>query len=364
MAERSVVPSDLFPLVLTFLRENRFEGAARAFRKAAGVVRNKGSRGARRDGGSWDRGRGVGRGTPSWNRDCSCLFSKGLLSLELFVKTFPLDSDSSEDKAPTKSKVKPTPPATKKPPSVAKKADSSSDSSSEEEKKALPAKPAGKTTNVGSKPNKTPKASSSDSDSSSSEEEQSKPPMKSVNKSLAGTRMASGKKAAAASSSSSSEEEPKAAGTSSKVTPAKGAKNGTSLEKKKSKALSTPAAKSPAAKKPESSRAGDSKNSSSESSTDEKGKANGGKFLLSRKVSAASPFRRVREEEIEVDARVSNNSFDAKRGAEGDWGEKAHNILKFTKGKSFRHEKTKKKRGSYCGGAISTQVNSIKFESD
>ena len=33
-------------------------------------------------------------------------------------------------------------------------------------------------------------------------------------------------------------------------------------------------------------------------------------------------------------------------------------------GKSFRHEKTKKKRGSYKGGAIDTSVCSIKFDSD
>lgn len=33
-------------------------------------------------------------------------------------------------------------------------------------------------------------------------------------------------------------------------------------------------------------------------------------------------------------------------------------------GKSFRHEKTKKKRGSYRGGQIDTTVNSIKFDSD
>lgn len=51
-------------------------------------------------------------------------------------------------------------------------------------------------------------------------------------------------------------------------------------------------------------------------------------------------------------------------GAMGDWGQKANDVLKFTKGKSFRHEKTKKKRGSYRGGAISTTINSIKFDSD
>lgn len=53
-----------------------------------------------------------------------------------------------------------------------------------------------------------------------------------------------------------------------------------------------------------------------------------------------------------------------KMGANGDWGQKANDILRHTKGKSFRHEKTKKKRGSYRGGAISTSVNSIKFDSD
>lgn len=52
------------------------------------------------------------------------------------------------------------------------------------------------------------------------------------------------------------------------------------------------------------------------------------------------------------------------RGAAGDWGERANQVLKFTKGKSFRHEKTKKKRGSYRGGSISVQVNSIKFDSE
>jgi len=31
------------------------------------------------------------------------------------------------------------------------------------------------------------------------------------------------------------------------------------------------------------------------------------------------------------------------------------------KGKGFRHEKTKKKKGTYRGGAIDTRVNSIKF---
>ncbi|XP_057293440.1 nucleolar and coiled-body phosphoprotein 1-like [Hydractinia symbiolongicarpus] len=74
------------------------------------------------------------------------------------------------------------------------------------------------------------------------------------------------------------------------------------------------------------------------------------------------PFRRVKAEEIFVPAQLRNNSFEAKRGSSGDWGEKANRDLKFTQGKSFRHEKTKKKRGSYKGGIINTSVNSIKFE--
>ena len=40
-------------------------------------------------------------------------------------------------------------------------------------------------------------------------------------------------------------------------------------------------------------------------------------------------------------------------------------VVKYTcAGKSFRHEKTKKKRGTYRGGAIDTSVCSIKFDSD
>lgn len=48
--------------------------------------------------------------------------------------------------------------------------------------------------------------------------------------------------------------------------------------------------------------------------------------------------------------------------ARGSWGEKANKDLKHTRGKSFRHEKTKKKRGAYRGGTIDTSVNSIKFD--
>jgi len=48
-------------------------------------------------------------------------------------------------------------------------------------------------------------------------------------------------------------------------------------------------------------------------------------------------------------------------GSKGSWGEKANDSLKHTQGRSFRHEKTKKKRGSYRGGAIDTGVHSVTF---
>ncbi|PAA77858.1 hypothetical protein BOX15_Mlig001228g10 [Macrostomum lignano] len=75
------------------------------------------------------------------------------------------------------------------------------------------------------------------------------------------------------------------------------------------------------------------------------------------------PYRRVREDEV-INKHFRDNSFDAKPGAASSWGYKANEDLKPTQGRSFRHEKTKKKRGSYKGGAIDTGVCSIRFESD
>ena len=74
------------------------------------------------------------------------------------------------------------------------------------------------------------------------------------------------------------------------------------------------------------------------------------------------PFRRVKSEEVYVDPRLRDNSYDAKSGAAGGYGQKANEILIHTKGKSFRHEKTKKKRGTYIGGEIDQSVHSIKFD--
>jgi len=47
------------------------------------------------------------------------------------------------------------------------------------------------------------------------------------------------------------------------------------------------------------------------------------------------------------------------------WGFKAQQVLGAVRGKDFRHEKTKKKRGSYRGGLIDPNATfSFKFESD
>nr|XP_053645758.1 nucleolar and coiled-body phosphoprotein 1-like isoform X2 [Cherax quadricarinatus] len=75
------------------------------------------------------------------------------------------------------------------------------------------------------------------------------------------------------------------------------------------------------------------------------------------------PYRRVRAEEVDVDYKF-DNSFKAKQGAQGSWGERAYRDLKETRGKGYRQEKNKKKKGSYRGGALDFGVNSVKFDSD
>ncbi|XP_011620761.1 suppressor protein SRP40 isoform X2 [Amborella trichopoda] len=73
-------------------------------------------------------------------------------------------------------------------------------------------------------------------------------------------------------------------------------------------------------------------------------------------------FQRVKVEEVKfVDDRLQDNSYWGKDGADSGYGAKAQEILGQVKGKDFRHEKTKKKRGSYRGGQIDLQSHSIKF---
>merc|ERR1712032_985641 len=87
------------------------------------------------------------------------------------------------------------------------------------------------------------------------------------------------------------------------------------------------------------------------------------KFAQGKKATNA-PYRRIQNYgEIEVKEKLNDNSFESKAGFD-TWGAKASKDLIVTRGKSFRHEKTKKKRGSYKGGPINMGVASIKFDSD
>jgi len=79
-----------------------------------------------------------------------------------------------------------------------------------------------------------------------------------------------------------------------------------------------------------------------------------------------APFSRVDASKVDFkDDRLRSNHFLDKAGSTGSYGEKAFKDLAPTRGKGFRQEKNKKKRGSYRGGAIdSNGVHSIKFASD
>ncbi|KAG5564963.1 hypothetical protein RHGRI_000987 [Rhododendron griersonianum] len=73
-------------------------------------------------------------------------------------------------------------------------------------------------------------------------------------------------------------------------------------------------------------------------------------------------FQRVKIDEVKyADERLQDNSYWAKSGADIGYGAKAQEILGQVKGRDFRHEKTKKKRGSYRGGQIDLQAHSVKF---
>ena len=59
-----------------------------------------------------------------------------------------------------------------------------------------------------------------------------------------------------------------------------------------------------------------------------------------------------------------DNSYEARFGEDG-YGAKANAKLRLVRGKDFRHEKTKRKRGTYRGGTIDTSGGkSFKFNLD
>ncbi|KAD2394163.1 hypothetical protein R6Q59_013189 [Mikania micrantha] len=91
------------------------------------------------------------------------------------------------------------------------------------------------------------------------------------------------------------------------------------------------------------------------------------KFGKKQRVGSAEPktinaFQRVKIDQVEfAHEKLQDNSYWAKDGADIGYGAKAQEVLGQVKGRDFRHEKTKKKRGSYRGGQIDLQSHSIKF---
>ncbi|KAK3137011.1 hypothetical protein QOZ80_5BG0446500 [Eleusine coracana subsp. coracana] len=78
---------------------------------------------------------------------------------------------------------------------------------------------------------------------------------------------------------------------------------------------------------------------------------------------SVTPFQRVKLEAVKfADERLQDNSYWAKGGAETGYGAKAQEVLGQVRGRGFRHEKTKKKRGTYRGGQIDLGTHSIKFD--
>ncbi|KAL0927938.1 hypothetical protein M5K25_002163 [Dendrobium thyrsiflorum] len=73
-------------------------------------------------------------------------------------------------------------------------------------------------------------------------------------------------------------------------------------------------------------------------------------------------FQRVKVEEVQyADERMQDNSYWALDDSGSGYGAKAQEVLGQVRGRDFRHEKTKKKRGTYRGGKIDLQSHSIKF---
>lgn len=74
-------------------------------------------------------------------------------------------------------------------------------------------------------------------------------------------------------------------------------------------------------------------------------------------------FQRVKSNEVMYkDERLKDNTYAAIQELGETYGAKASQKLIVTRGKGFRHEKTKAKRGTYRGGKIDdSQVRSIKF---
>jgi len=79
--------------------------------------------------------------------------------------------------------------------------------------------------------------------------------------------------------------------------------------------------------------------------------------------AAGESFKRVDAEvwNQHVKTELADNSYVKTFGEDG-FGAKANKVLSTVRGKDFRHEKTKRKRGTYRGGAITLASNSFKYD--
>ncbi|KAF9359308.1 hypothetical protein BGX34_008444 [Mortierella sp. NVP85] len=112
-----------------------------------------------------------------------------------------------------------------------------------------------------------------------------------------------------------------------------------------------------------SSSSSDSDSDSNSSSSSQSGtKSNDKKLVDTVSKTQNEPFKRVRAENVVfADEKLKDNTYMSKGGAENGYGYRAHLDMIVTRGKGFRAEKTKKKRGSYKGGFITNESHSFKF---
>lgn len=85
----------------------------------------------------------------------------------------------------------------------------------------------------------------------------------------------------------------------------------------------------------------------------------GGKLKKGKSIKKDS-FKRIKSNTEGLPTELADNSY--RPESHNDFGVRAQQSFSKVKGKQFKHEKTKKKRGSYTGGIISTNVKSFKFE--
>lgn len=82
----------------------------------------------------------------------------------------------------------------------------------------------------------------------------------------------------------------------------------------------------------------------------------------STELKAVNVFQRIKVDDVRfADERLQDNSYWALDDSGSGYGAKAQEVLGQVRGRDFRHEKTKKKRGTYRGGQIDLQTHSVKF---